>query len=193
MSAPARGARMKTAGAAGARSGALPAGFLHLARHACHRAHRRAHRAACSPWRARVCWWISGLTWCALRCFCCGSGSASAGASVRAARPARTAERGRRFRRGDGAHHGRGGVRSRCAFIFIGRTRMVIDSGGAELFPPNAARFALRNAWIGLIITGLALRYFYVAHSGAAASSCARRRACMHCRRASARTSSSTA
>ncbi len=50
-----------------------------------------------------------------------------------------------------------------CVYL-LGRTRMVIDSGGAELFPPNAARFALRNAWIGLIITGLALRYFYVAH-----------------------------
>lgn len=50
-----------------------------------------------------------------------------------------------------------------CAYL-LGRTRMVIDSGGAALFPPDAYRFALRNAWIGLIITGLALRYFYVAH-----------------------------
>ena len=54
-------------------------------------------------------------------------------------------------------------VISVCVYL-LGRTRMVIDSGGAELFPPNASRFALRNAWIGLIITGLALRYFYVAH-----------------------------
>jgi len=50
------------------------------------------------------------------------------------------------------------------AVAYLGRTRMVIDSGGAELFPHDAGRFALRNAWIGLIISGLALRYFYVSH-----------------------------
>jgi two-component system sensor histidine kinase AlgZ len=54
-------------------------------------------------------------------------------------------------------------VISVCVYL-LGRTRMVIDSGGAELFPPNAYRFVLRNTWICLIITGLALRYFYVAH-----------------------------
>src|SRR5215470_12483572 len=50
-----------------------------------------------------------------------------------------------------------------CAYLF-GRTAMVIDSGAAGLFPPAAWVFVLRNVWIGLIVTGLALRYFYVAH-----------------------------
>src|SRR5260370_732675 len=50
-----------------------------------------------------------------------------------------------------------------CAYL-IGRTHMVIDSGGAALFPQSAGNFALRNVWIGLVVTGLALRYFYVAH-----------------------------
>ena len=50
-----------------------------------------------------------------------------------------------------------------CAYL-IGRTRMVIDSGGAALFPQATLGFALRNVWIGLVVTGLALRYFYVAH-----------------------------
>ena len=52
---------------------------------------------------------------------------------------------------------------SLCAYL-VGRSHMVIDSGGAELFPPNPSRFVFRNAWIGLIVTGLALRYFYVSH-----------------------------
>jgi two-component system, LytTR family, sensor histidine kinase AlgZ len=46
----------------------------------------------------------------------------------------------------------------------LGRSRMVIDSGGAELFPRDAARFVLRNMSISLIVSGLALRYFYVSH-----------------------------
>jgi two-component system, LytTR family, sensor histidine kinase AlgZ len=50
-----------------------------------------------------------------------------------------------------------------CAYL-IGRTHMVIDSGGAPLFPQAASSFAVRNVWIGLVVTGLALRYFYVAH-----------------------------
>jgi two-component system, LytTR family, sensor histidine kinase AlgZ len=50
-----------------------------------------------------------------------------------------------------------------CAYL-IGRTHMVIDSGGAALFPQAALGFVLRNVWIGLVVTGLALRYFYVAH-----------------------------
>src|SRR5258708_8954722 len=41
---------------------------------------------------------------------------------------------------------------------------MVIDAGGAALFPQTAANFTLRNVWIGLVVPGLALRYFYVAH-----------------------------
>ena len=54
-------------------------------------------------------------------------------------------------------------VVSVCAAL-LGRIPMVIDFGAAELFPAAAARFALRNVWIGLIIAGLALRYFYVSH-----------------------------
>src|SRR6267154_355089 len=50
-----------------------------------------------------------------------------------------------------------------CAYL-IGRTHMVIDSGGAALFPQAAGGFAGRNVCIGLVVTGLALRYFYVAH-----------------------------
>lgn len=50
-----------------------------------------------------------------------------------------------------------------CAYL-IGRTQTVIDAGGAALFPQTAVSFALRNVWIGLVVTGLALRYFYVAH-----------------------------
>jgi two-component system, LytTR family, sensor histidine kinase AlgZ len=46
----------------------------------------------------------------------------------------------------------------------IGRTRMVLESSGATLFPPEPRSFVLRNVFIGLIVTGLALRYFYVAH-----------------------------
>jgi two-component system sensor histidine kinase AlgZ len=52
---------------------------------------------------------------------------------------------------------------SACAYFF-GRTQMVIDSGGAGLFPQSALGFTLRNVCIGLVVTGLALRYFYVAH-----------------------------
>jgi len=50
-----------------------------------------------------------------------------------------------------------------CAY-FIGRSHMVVDSGGTSLFPSALYGFTLRNAWIGLVVTGLALRYFYVAH-----------------------------
>ncbi|MBV9343396.1 MAG: sensor histidine kinase [Gammaproteobacteria bacterium] len=52
---------------------------------------------------------------------------------------------------------------SLCAFL-LGRTQLVLDSGGGALFPTSAARFVLRNVWIGFIICGVALRYFYVAH-----------------------------
>jgi two-component system, LytTR family, sensor histidine kinase AlgZ len=47
---------------------------------------------------------------------------------------------------------------------FIGRTHAVIDVGAAGLFPRTAISFAVRNLWIALVVTGLALRYFYVAH-----------------------------
>jgi len=52
---------------------------------------------------------------------------------------------------------------SLCAYL-IGRTRMVLESGGAGLFPPEPRSFVLRNVAISLVVTGLALRYFYVAH-----------------------------
>jgi two-component system sensor histidine kinase AlgZ len=50
-----------------------------------------------------------------------------------------------------------------CAWLF-GRTPFVIESGGAGLFPAAPGIFLLRNVSIGLIVTGVALRYFYVAH-----------------------------
>ena len=50
-----------------------------------------------------------------------------------------------------------------CAWLF-GRTPLVVESGGAGLFPAAPGIFVLRNVGIGLIVTGLALRYFYVAH-----------------------------
>jgi len=52
---------------------------------------------------------------------------------------------------------------SLCAWA-IGRTHMVIDAGGAALFPHEWRSFTVRNVWISLVVTGLALRYFYVAH-----------------------------
>ena len=50
-----------------------------------------------------------------------------------------------------------------CVYL-IGRTRLVLDSSGATLFPPEPLSFVVRNIWIGLIVSGLALRYFYVSH-----------------------------
>jgi two-component system, LytTR family, sensor histidine kinase AlgZ len=50
-----------------------------------------------------------------------------------------------------------------CAWA-LGRTHMVIDSGAANLFPPHPRAFVARNVGIALVVTGLALRYFYVAH-----------------------------
>jgi len=52
---------------------------------------------------------------------------------------------------------------SLCAY-YIGRTRLVVESGGTTLFPSAPVGFVLRNVWIGLVVSGLALRYFYVAH-----------------------------
>jgi two-component system, LytTR family, sensor histidine kinase AlgZ len=52
---------------------------------------------------------------------------------------------------------------SSCA-VFLGRTDAVADIGLAELFPRNAGHFLLRNLSIGLVITALALRYFFVTH-----------------------------
>ena len=61
------------------------------------------------------------------------------------------------------------------------------------LVPDDHWTFLVRNIVITLVVTALALRYFYVTHCGATTWSCRPRRACMRCRRASARTSSSTA
>lgn len=46
----------------------------------------------------------------------------------------------------------------------IGRTRTVLEWSGASLFPPEPGSFVVRNLWIALLVTGMALRYFYVAH-----------------------------
>jgi two-component system, LytTR family, sensor histidine kinase AlgZ len=51
------------------------------------------------------------------------------------------------------------------AGIFIlGRSNLVEDAGAAVLFPPDLASFLIRNVSIGLVVTALALRYFYVTH-----------------------------
>lgn len=47
---------------------------------------------------------------------------------------------------------------------FVGRSSTVGELGLTGLFPHNAALFLLRNLSIGLVITGLALRYFFVTH-----------------------------
>jgi len=52
---------------------------------------------------------------------------------------------------------------SGCALL-IGRTYLIEDIGLNELFPRNPARFLGRNISIGLVITALALRYFFVTH-----------------------------
>jgi len=52
---------------------------------------------------------------------------------------------------------------SLCVYL-IGRSQLVSATGGLGLFPADPYRFGVRNVWIGLIVTGLALRYFYVSH-----------------------------
>jgi two-component system sensor histidine kinase AlgZ len=52
---------------------------------------------------------------------------------------------------------------STCAYA-LGRSSLVYDSGAAFLFPPELASFLVRNVGIGLVVTALALRYFYVTH-----------------------------
>ncbi len=47
---------------------------------------------------------------------------------------------------------------------WAGRTLLVEDAGLAPLFPHSFVDFTLRNLTIGLVVTVLALRYFYVAH-----------------------------
>jgi two-component system, LytTR family, sensor histidine kinase AlgZ len=52
---------------------------------------------------------------------------------------------------------------SGCAF-FLGRTDAIAYAGLAGLFPPAPGAFLLRNASIGLVVTAIALRYFFVTH-----------------------------
>ncbi|HXY75497.1 MAG TPA: sensor histidine kinase [Steroidobacteraceae bacterium] len=52
---------------------------------------------------------------------------------------------------------------SACAYLF-GHSHMVIDTGGETLFPASLWSFIVRNLAITLVVTGFALRYFYVAH-----------------------------
>jgi two-component system sensor histidine kinase AlgZ len=46
----------------------------------------------------------------------------------------------------------------------LGHSSLVADSGAAFLFPADLATFLIRNVSIGLVVTALALRYFYVTH-----------------------------
>jgi len=51
------------------------------------------------------------------------------------------------------------------AIVFWGgRSRAVESAGVSSLFPDHFGEFTLRNLTIGLVVTTLALRYFYVAH-----------------------------
>jgi two-component system sensor histidine kinase AlgZ len=48
--------------------------------------------------------------------------------------------------------------------FILGRSSIVADAGATILFPPDLISFLLRNLSIGIVITALALRYFYVTH-----------------------------
>jgi len=50
-----------------------------------------------------------------------------------------------------------------CA-LSMGRTDMIYNMGLSDLFPRNPRTFLFRNVSIGLVITALALRYFFVTH-----------------------------
>jgi len=50
------------------------------------------------------------------------------------------------------------------ATYMLGRSSLVVDGGASILFPPELGSFLLRNLVIGLVVTALALRYFYVTH-----------------------------
>jgi two-component system sensor histidine kinase AlgZ len=54
-------------------------------------------------------------------------------------------------------------VISLCVYL-IGRSPMAADFIGPSLFPTEPVSFVVRNVWIGLIVSALALRYFYVAY-----------------------------
>lgn len=49
------------------------------------------------------------------------------------------------------------------AFV-LGHSSLVEDAGASVLFPPDLATFLIRNLSIGMVVTALALRYFYVTH-----------------------------
>jgi two-component system sensor histidine kinase AlgZ len=48
--------------------------------------------------------------------------------------------------------------------FILGQSSLVPDAGAATLFPPDLPTFLARNVSIGLVVTALALRYFYVTH-----------------------------
>jgi two-component system sensor histidine kinase AlgZ len=48
--------------------------------------------------------------------------------------------------------------------FILGRASLVMDAGASILFPPDLLTFLIRNVSIGLVVTALALRYFYVIH-----------------------------
>jgi two-component system sensor histidine kinase AlgZ len=52
---------------------------------------------------------------------------------------------------------------SGCAYL-MGHSDVIYGFGLSNLFPRNPGRFLLRNISIGLVITALALRYFFVTH-----------------------------
>ncbi len=52
---------------------------------------------------------------------------------------------------------------SACAYV-LGRSALVTDAGAAIMFPANLTTFVLRNVSIGIIVTGITLRYFFVTH-----------------------------
>jgi two-component system sensor histidine kinase AlgZ len=48
--------------------------------------------------------------------------------------------------------------------FILGQSSLVPDAGASILFPPDLPTFLIRNVSIGLVVTALALRYFYVTH-----------------------------
>lgn len=48
--------------------------------------------------------------------------------------------------------------------VLAGRTRLIEATGVAALFPGPQDQFLLRNVLIALVVTSLALRYYYVSH-----------------------------
>ncbi len=50
------------------------------------------------------------------------------------------------------------------AAVLAGRSRLIAAAGATALFPGAAGSFVARNVLIALIVTALALRYYYVSH-----------------------------